>query len=226
SFRPTSAGSEARFSGDQCKCKGGSRNLRAPGWIAPRNRAGCGAHEVFLSAGITLPAGAGIGYPGEWSSRSASATANAPWRNCLERLVQAGESETTRDAHAACYLAKAEETAPNLLGAEAAWWLDCLEQEHENLRAALWWMLERAEKRKELAEQALRLCTALLNFWEVRGYFREGQFFLERALAASTNVMTTVRVEAISGAGFLALVQGDDARAEVLLEESRALYRS
>ncbi len=144
----------------------------------------------------------------------------------LERLAEAGESETTHDAHAACYLANAEETAPNLLGAEAAWWLDCLEQEHENLRAALWWMLERAEKRKELAEQALRLCTALLNFWEVRGYFREGQFFLERALAASTNVMTTVRVEAISGAGFLALVQGDDARAEVLLEESLALYRS
>ncbi len=78
----------------------------------------------------------------------------------------------------------------------------------------------------ELAEQALRLCTALMNFWEIRGYFREGQTFLERALAASKKVVATVRVEAIFGAGFLALVQGDDARAEALLEESLALFRN
>jgi predicted ATPase/class 3 adenylate cyclase len=144
----------------------------------------------------------------------------------LECLEDAGETAATRDAYAACYLALAEETAPNLIGAEAARWLDRLEQEHENLRAALWWMLERAEMSTELAEQALRLCAALMNFWEIRGYFREGQSFLERALAASKKVVAAVRVEAIFGAGFLALVQGDDARAEALLEESLALFRN
>ncbi len=144
----------------------------------------------------------------------------------LERLADVGETEAIRDVHAAYYLARAEEIAPNLLGAEAAWWLDCLEQEHENLRAALWWMLGRAEKSTNLAEQGLRLCAALMNFWEVRGYFREGQAFLERALTVSKEVVATIRVEAICGAGFLALVQGDSEHAEGLLEQSLALFRN
>ncbi|HEY6407973.1 MAG TPA: AAA family ATPase, partial [Ktedonobacteraceae bacterium] len=104
----------------------------------------------------------------------------------LERLEEARETEETRRAHAVFFLAYAEEAAQNLLGAEAAWWFDSLEQDHENLRAALWWMLERAELSTDLAEQAeqaLRLCAALMSFWEVRGYFSEGQAFLERALA-------------------------------------------
>jgi predicted ATPase/class 3 adenylate cyclase len=143
----------------------------------------------------------------------------------LERLEDAGEREATLGAHAACYLVRAKEAAAHLLGAEAAWWLDCLEQEHENLRAALSWMLERSEMNTDLAEQALQLCAALMNFWEVRGYFREGQAFLERALAVSKKVVATVRVEAIYGAGFLALVQGDGAQSEPLLEESLALFR-
>jgi predicted ATPase/class 3 adenylate cyclase len=143
----------------------------------------------------------------------------------LERLAEAEEMEVTRGAHAACYLARAEETAPNLLGAEAAWWLDSLEQEHENLRAALSWMLERAAMNADFAEQALQFCAALMNFWEVRGYFREGQAFMEHALAVSKDVAATVRVEALYGAGFLALVQGDIDHAEGLLEQSLALFR-
>ncbi|MFL5626974.1 MAG: tetratricopeptide repeat protein, partial [Ktedonobacteraceae bacterium] len=143
----------------------------------------------------------------------------------LECLDKAGEMETTREAHATYYLALPEEAEPQLLGAEEAQWLDRLEQEHENLRAALGWMLERAKLETGQAERALRLCAALTDFWEVRGYFREGRTFLEQALAVSEKVAAPIRVEALYGAGFMALVQGDDERAEELLGESLALFR-
>jgi len=143
----------------------------------------------------------------------------------LKCLEKAGELEATREAHATYYLTLAEEAEPRLLGAEQAQWLDRLEQEHENLRAALGWMLDRAKTNIDQAERALRLCVALMDFWEVRSYFREGRTFLEQALAVSEEVAAPVRVEVLFGAGFMALVQGDDERAEALLQESLALFR-
>src|SRR5205814_9481615 len=66
-------------------------------------------------------------------------------------------------------------------------WVARIEPEHENLRAALFWLLAQArvgrEQSKQQAEQALRLCTALSWFWSIRGYSREGQTFLEQGLA-------------------------------------------
>ena len=62
----------------------------------------------------------------------------------LERLAEAGETEATREAHAAYYLALAEEAEPHLKGAEQIRWFARLEQERANLRAALSWLLERA----------------------------------------------------------------------------------
>src|SRR5439155_5838651 len=62
----------------------------------------------------------------------------------LERLAQAGETEATREAHAAYYLALAEEAQPYLQGAEQTRWFARLEQERENLRVALSYLLERA----------------------------------------------------------------------------------
>jgi ATP/maltotriose-dependent transcriptional regulator MalT len=69
---------------------------------------------------------------------------------------------------------------------------------------------------------------ALLQFWEVRGYFSEGSSFLERALAVSEGVegvATSVRAETLHIAGFLALVKGDAKRAEALLQRSQLLFR-
>src|SRR3989440_10771498 len=110
----------------------------------------------------------------------------------LEQLAQSGELETTRQAHAEYYLRLAEEAQPSLMATEQGRWLARLEQEHENLRAALFWLLEQArverEQNKQQAEQALRLCTALSWFWSIRGYSREGQTFLEQALSLREGV--------------------------------------
>ncbi len=70
----------------------------------------------------------------------------------LERLAESGELERTRDAHAAYYLALAEEAGPDMPGADQTAWQERLEREEGNLRAALEWLLERKE-----GEDALRL---------------------------------------------------------------------
>ncbi len=102
----------------------------------------------------------------------------------LERLAVNVEMEATQQAHADYYLALAEEAEPHLKGAEQGQWFARLEQEHDNLRAALQWLLEQG-KTGDSIEMVLRLAGALRRFWEVRGHVSEGWTFLERALAVS-----------------------------------------
>ena len=99
----------------------------------------------------------------------------------LEALETSGEMEVTRQAHALYYLAMAEKAEPELGGLQQAVWLERLEREHENLRAAMQWSLESGEDGHH-REMALRLGGALRLFWIVRGHWSEGRNFLERAL--------------------------------------------
>jgi predicted ATPase/DNA-binding CsgD family transcriptional regulator len=158
--------------------------------------------------------------------------AGEPWLMLLETireygfevLIASGEMEMTRQAHADYYVALTERVEPKLSGPEQTEWLEQLEQEHENLRAAMQWLLEQGE-RGHGREQALRLGGALRRFWSVRGYFNEGQAFLERALAGSEEVSLSARAKALSTAANIAFDQGDYDHGEKLAEESLALYR-
>jgi tetratricopeptide (TPR) repeat protein len=143
----------------------------------------------------------------------------------LELLSQAGELEVTQAACAEYYLSWSEQIMPLLVGAEQADWLDRLDREYENVRATLGWLLERARLEQVRAEQALRLCIALMVFWEVRGHISEGLAFLERALAEGHDVEPTIRAQALHDAGFLALMLDDNTRAEAFLRESQLLFR-
>ena len=143
----------------------------------------------------------------------------------IERLKQAQELEATKAAHAEYYLSWTEQIAPLLLGAEQAHWLDCLDHEYENVRAALEWLLVLAPGESERAEQALRFCIALMGFWEIRGYVGEGLAFLERALKEGRDIAPGVRAQALHGAGLLALIQDERGRAEEYLRESQLLFR-
>jgi predicted ATPase/class 3 adenylate cyclase len=143
----------------------------------------------------------------------------------LERLSEAGELEVTRIAHSTYFLSWVERIAPMLLGAEQADWLDQLDREYENVRVALEWMLDETGMDIERAEQALRLCVALMVFWEIRGYIAEGLAFMGRALALAMNVAPSIRAMALHYAGFLALMQDDSKRAEEFLRESQLLFR-
>ncbi len=143
----------------------------------------------------------------------------------LECLVEAGEMESARAAHAAYFLAWAERAAPLLSGATQTEQLDLLGSEYENLRSALEWLLERCSHETGRAEEALRLSIALTGFWEIRGYLSEGLSLLERALAASENASAAIRAQALHEAGTLALMQDDSERAAAFLRQSQALFR-
>ncbi len=126
----------------------------------------------------------------------------------LERLATCGELEQTRDAHAAYYLALAEEAESRVPDSQQATWQKRLEDEHENLRAALEWLLERRQ-----LEEALRLAAALGQIWLSGDYVIEGSDFLEQALEASNEsnapVSAQVKAKALRVADYLALRQTD-----------------
>jgi predicted ATPase/DNA-binding CsgD family transcriptional regulator len=140
----------------------------------------------------------------------------------LEALAASGEMEATRQTHAAYYLALAEEAEPAWEGPLQAMWSERLEREHDNLRAAMQWSLERGEAGQGM-ELALRLGGALRRFWQVRGYLGEGRTFLEQVLARSQGDVTTARVKALIALGHLAVVRGDYKRVEAACKESLAL---
>ena len=138
----------------------------------------------------------------------------------LEVLEALGEVEATRQAHAVYYLKFAQEAALKLAGAQQQEWFARLERDHENLRAALDWLLEGQQ-----AELALQLCNELWWFWLIQNHLSEGRTSLEKALQAAGEVTKAVRAEVLNGLGLLLVNLGDNEQAEEPLEESIALYR-
>jgi tetratricopeptide (TPR) repeat protein len=137
----------------------------------------------------------------------------------LERLADSEETEVIQRQHANFFVALAEEAEPKLNGAEQMTWLNQLEAEHDNLRAALGWALEREGADAELG---LRLTAALGMFWFMRGHWTEARRWLERALEKSGDASAPVRAKGLWMAG---LWQEDSEQAKPLLQESLALYR-
>jgi predicted ATPase/class 3 adenylate cyclase len=135
-----------------------------------------------------------------------------------EKLQETAEADEIKRTHAKYFLALAEESYPELKGANQLEWLDRLEAEHDNMRAALSWALERRE-----AEVALRLGGALWLFWFVRGYHSEGRRWLQEALAVDEPGSPVSRAMALAGVGWLAAHQGDLDPAQEACEEGLQL---
>ena len=144
----------------------------------------------------------------------------------LEQLDAREEGTTTREAHAAYYLALAEEANPQLHGAEQKGWRERLGHEHDNLRAALNWWLEHAEQANALAaaERALRLWWSLSQFW-LDPCYREGYANVKRVLAVRAGVSEAVQVKALLYAASVLRSVDEVERAEALVQEALALAR-
>ena len=140
----------------------------------------------------------------------------------LERLEASGEAEAVRRAHADHYLALAEQAEPRLDGPEEKVWLDRLEAELDNFRAALGWLLARPAG----AASGLRLAATLGEFWMVHAHLSEGRGWLDRALAAGAGGPPRLRASALIQAADLARMQGDAVRAGELGAAGLALYRA
>ncbi len=137
----------------------------------------------------------------------------------LERLEERGEVERMRARHAEYFLMLAERAELELTGPRQGSWLDRLEAEHDNCRAALAW-----SSGGNVALN-LRLAAALGRFWHVRGHRREGHCWLRDAVRLGADEPAWIRAKVLNRAGALAVDEGlfDEARA--LLEESLVLYR-
>jgi predicted ATPase/class 3 adenylate cyclase len=137
-----------------------------------------------------------------------------------EHSLEAGESEGAYARHRDWYLDVVRQAAPAFFrGPESAPWLDRLEAEHENLRAALAWSINEPGG----AQSALELVAGLWRFWEIRGYLVEGRQWLDRVLAMSSDI-SPLRADALTGAGILAAVQGDHAAAVRYHEQSLLIH--
>jgi predicted ATPase/DNA-binding SARP family transcriptional activator/DNA-binding CsgD family transcriptional regulator len=136
-----------------------------------------------------------------------------------ERLEESAEADVFRRRHAEFFLAMAEEADPQLTGAQQQEWANRLEADHDNMRAALSWSLEREP------ETALRLAGTLARFWEMRASFVEGSEWLEAALHQSDRVEAATRAKLLSEAGTFAFYRADFDHAIVLHGEALELYR-
>jgi predicted ATPase/transcriptional regulator with XRE-family HTH domain len=148
----------------------------------------------------------------------------------MERLAERGEEEETRQYHAEYFLELAETAGPELRGSRQATWINRLEGEYDNIRAALAWSLGNGD-----VEAGLHFAAALGWFWFVRGHFGEGRIWLESALAKIDSMPSKVdrqtvqiirtRGRILNSLGRLAVRQTDLAAAERFLEESLELWR-
>jgi predicted ATPase len=115
----------------------------------------------------------------------------------------AGVSEL-RDGHAAWFISLGERAASELYARRGPEWLDRLDAEQANQRAALGHLLARKDK-----DGALRLCSAIWLYWLIRGHWTEGRGLLNSALELDGNIEPELLVEALWGAAVLALFQED-----------------
>jgi predicted ATPase/DNA-binding SARP family transcriptional activator len=138
----------------------------------------------------------------------------------VERLEEDGAAEVRRrHAEWLSELAEAARVA-NLGGEDPVPWLDRLEAEHANIRAALGWAIGAD------VERALELVSALRPFWEVRGHFGEGLRWADQALAADGPAAPEARTKTVAFAAGAAMRVGDLARAEELYGEVLELARA
>ncbi|HEX2221929.1 MAG TPA: adenylate/guanylate cyclase domain-containing protein [Candidatus Limnocylindria bacterium] len=139
----------------------------------------------------------------------------------MEQAVARGRWEEVRARHGQLFLDMAEAASPHLLGSDKREWLDRLEQEDDNLRAAIGWAIETGR-----TEVALRMVAALWRFWQMRGHLVEA---LERAQAAldlaGGDAEPRARADALSAAAGLAYWLGDAVGARAFYDEEIGLRR-
>jgi non-specific serine/threonine protein kinase len=141
----------------------------------------------------------------------------------LELLEASGEREAVRRLHAGwCVDLAGRAEAARVAGEPGESWLDRLELEHDNLRAALDWLKQSGD-----APGLLRLSGFLGWFWFYRSHRAEGRTWLERALTpAGLDAFPPDRARALQGLGTIALFRGEYEYATAVTEESLSLSRA
>jgi predicted ATPase/class 3 adenylate cyclase len=139
-----------------------------------------------------------------------------------EKLVEHGEAAGVRRAHARAFLALVEEAAPHLKGLEQTNWLDRLDLERDNVRAAAAQLLVDSDA----TEGALRLAIALRRYWDIRGPIGEAVDTIDAALARTeAHAPTSLRAEAMAAASEIVVRAGLTAQSRQRAEEGLVIAR-
>jgi predicted ATPase/DNA-binding XRE family transcriptional regulator len=135
-----------------------------------------------------------------------------------ERLDASDEAEALHERHARHVLALVQRASTELVGHEQQRWLDVLERQVTDIRAAIGWLVAHAPI------DAQRLVGASWRWCYLRGRYAEGRAWAESALAAAPASPASARASALSGAGMLAFLQCDYGVAQERIEGARQLY--
>jgi predicted ATPase/DNA-binding CsgD family transcriptional regulator len=139
----------------------------------------------------------------------------------LAELAAGGELESVRRKHARYYMGVAERVAnPRLDVPDGPVLMLVTDREHDNLRSALRWLVDRGE-----ADASLRLAGALWSYWEKRGHWAEGLQWLQTALALPDNQDLRVRAEALIGMAILHRERSEFASAARAAEDALLVRR-
>ncbi len=139
-----------------------------------------------------------------------------------ERLEESGRSVELRARHADVYCSLVDRARGPIMGSDKRRWLDRLEQEHGNIRAAFGWSLERED-----VERVLRLAAGLWRFWQMRGHLVEGAERVAQALALpGSHHHPRLRADALAAAGGLHYWQGHQVPSRHYYEEALAIRRA
>jgi predicted ATPase/DNA-binding CsgD family transcriptional regulator/tetratricopeptide (TPR) repeat protein len=139
-----------------------------------------------------------------------------------EQLDASNEAELIRQYHASYFLILAQRAEPQLRGPQQADWLNRLDRERENFRAALGWTYQYD------IVLGLQLAALLGTFWSRRGHLSEGQEWLSKMLSRARDLgmpSTEAVAHVLYSAGFIAWHQGDLQAARPFLQESVSLFR-
>ncbi len=136
----------------------------------------------------------------------------------LEQLAARGQEVEARQRHANWCLALAVDAGPNVRGLDAAVWLEVLEREHANLRAALAWLVERGN-----GAQLARLAGALGQFWKEHAHYAEGRRWLELALDLGRDAPPADRLRVLTAVGTLSWYLADETYSGHAHEQALAL---
>ncbi len=137
-----------------------------------------------------------------------------------ERLRESGQWKEAHDRHAAHFLELAESARAGLDGPDQVTWLDRLEAEHDNLGAAISWLLD-----QDQPGPALQLGAMTWQYWWLRGHTEESARYSEVIVASGEKLPPGELGYAQIGLGVLLILSGDKARAQVLFEQALALFR-
>ncbi len=138
----------------------------------------------------------------------------------MEKLIAAGALAEARRRHRDYFLRLGEPAELELEGPAQLSWLNRLEQEHDNIRAALRWSIE-----EQRDDSAARLASGVWRFWLVRGYLGEGRRWLNQALALVPERNLT-RARALLALSILTFHQEGYDAAIALAEDALALFRA